>query len=149
MAKRFNARALKKHHSYTIAEAAELLGAHPQTVRAWIRNGLPVLADKTPHLILGDHIQVFLRSDAERRRAPLRPDELYCLSCRSAKTPAGMMADFVEMAPGQGRLTGICPDCEGMCNRFVSSARLPEIAPNLAVEFRSAEASLEEPEEAA
>lgn len=148
MAKRFNARGLKKHHSYTIAEAAEALGAHPQTVRAWIRNGLPVLADKTPHLILGDHIQTYLRGDATRRRTPLGPDELYCLSCRSAKIPAGMMADFVEMALGQGRLAGICPDCEGMCNRFALKSRLSEIAPGLAVEFRSAESSLREPEEA-
>ncbi len=149
MAKRFNARALKKHHSYTIAEAAEQLGAHPQTVRAWIRNGLPVLAEKTPHLILGDHIQTFLKGDATRRRRPLGPDELYCLTCKGAKTPAGKMADFIEMAPARGRLTGICPDCEGMCNRFAVKSQLPAIAPNLIVDLRSAELSLKEPEKAA
>ena len=36
MAWRFNFRRVKIHHSYTVSELAELLGAHRQTVRRWI-----------------------------------------------------------------------------------------------------------------
>ena len=149
MAKRYNARALKKHHNYTIEEAAEALGAHPQTVRAWFAKGLPCLNGKSPHLVLGDHLQAFLSANATARKQPLGPDQLYCLRCKAAKIPAGEMADFIADRWGRGTLTGICPDCEGLCNRFAREDQLPVVAPNLAIIRPAGKASLEEPDEAA
>lgn len=149
MAKRYNARAIRKHHSYTVEEAAEALGAHPQTVRAWISMGLPVLASSRPHLILGAHLREFLDKRQTARRRPLGPDELYCLRCRAAKSPAGGMADFVADGAGPGRLTGICPDCDRICHRFAHAERLAVIAPNLAIMRRAGAPDLNEPDKAA
>lgn len=149
MAKRYNARALKKHHNYTAEELAEALGAHPQTVRAWADKGLPCLKSGIPHLFIGAHVQAFLSSQAEQKKTPLGPDQLYCLSCRAGKRPAGLMADFVTDGTGRGRLTGLCPDCESFCNRFAREDQIQALAPNLTVMRQKAEPSLEEPDKAA
>ena len=149
MAKRYNVRALKMHHNYTVEQLAEILGAHPQTIRAWAYKGLPCLKSKTPHLFVGAHVQAFLAAQSDRKKNPLAPDQLFCLSCKAGKTPDGLIADFVPDGAGRGRLVGLCPDCGSLCNRFVSEVPLRAVAPNLAVAHQRPEPSLEEPEEAA
>ena len=52
MAKRLNWRKVKKHRSYTVDEVARLLSVHKGTVRRWTKNGLKVLDDQRPLLIL-------------------------------------------------------------------------------------------------
>ena len=131
MTKRYNARAIKKHHTYTVEEVAEALGAHVQTVRSWAGQGLRIMKSKTPHLILGDDVRKFLGDRARGRKQPLSGNELYCLRCRAAKIPEGKLADFTPSEGGRGRLSGICPDCGGMCQRFARADRLNEIGPNL------------------
>lgn len=50
MARRASARRIKKHHSYEVLEAAELLGIHRHTIRRWINSGaLPALTEERPH----------------------------------------------------------------------------------------------------
>jgi len=149
VAKRYNTRAIKKHHCYSIEEAAEAVGVHTQTVRTWIEKGLPCLKRGVPYLILGEHLQAFLSAQTIARKRPLGPNEIYCLRCKAPKTPAGKMADFMPEVGGKGRLTGICPDCEGLCHRFVRKDRLPVIAPDLAIVRPAGETDLEEPEKAA
>jgi hypothetical protein len=56
MARRHNG--VKIHRSYTIAEAAAVLGAHKHTVR-WIAAGLRTTDDKRPFLIHGNDIRAF------------------------------------------------------------------------------------------
>lgn len=149
MAKRYNTRTIKKHHCYSIEEAGEAVGVHPQTVRAWIEKGLPCLKQGMPYLILGEHLQAFLSAQVGERKKRLAPNELYCLRCKSSKSPAGGMADFIPEGVGRGRLTGICPDCESLCHRFAREDRLHVVAPDLAVIRPAAEMDLEEPEKAA
>lgn len=149
MAKRYNARRVKTHHNYTTEEVAELLGAHPQTVRGWADKGLPCLKSKIPHLFIGAHVQAFLTAQSASKRQPLAPDHLYCLSCKTGKIPAGSVADFIPDGAGRGRLIGLCPDCENLCNRFVSEAQIRAVAPNLIVTHQPRGPSLKEPEEAA
>lgn len=144
MAKRYNARAVKKHHTYTVEEAAEALDAHIQTVRSWGDLGLRIMKSKTPHLILGDDLHRFLASQERGRKRPLGPNELYCLKCRGPKIPEGRLADFILTDSGKGRLSGICPDCGRMCHRFAQEARLADIAPDLEVHIPSHVESLEE-----
>lgn len=149
MAKRYNARALKMHHCYTAEQVAETLGAHPQTIRAWVNSGLPCMKSKIPHLFVGAHVQDFLAQQSRREKQRLAPDELYCLGCKAGKIPDGLITDFISDGTGRGRLIGLCPDCERFCNRFVNEAQIPTIAPNLAVTHQTREPSLKEPNEAA
>ena len=148
MAKRYNSRAIKKHHSYTIEEAAMALNLHPQTIRSWCKNGLPCLTGKTPHLILGTDLQDYIRLREKARKQRLGLDQLFCLSCRSPKYPAGMMVDFIPGNSLLGRLTGICPTCDSLCHRFVREDKISSVGPNLEVSHQAPWESLEEQTEA-
>jgi hypothetical protein len=48
MARRFNIRRVKLHHSYTIAELSALIGAHKHTISRWIAAGLKTTDAKRP-----------------------------------------------------------------------------------------------------
>lgn len=145
MAKRYNTRAIKTNHPYTVEEAAEVLGVHEQTVRAWFLKGLRVLRSKTPHIILGDDLKQFLDKQQARRRRPLRPNELYCLKCRAPKVPLGNLADYIPDGEERGRLAGLCPDCENQCHRFIRCDQIGVQAPNLDVASPACVNSLNEP----
>lgn len=142
MAKRISARGIKKNQTYTLDEAALILRVHVQTVRGWEKGGLPVMRGQKPHLIHGEDLQAFLRMRGMKAKKPLKPNEVYCLGCRRAVRPAGDLADYVTSGAGSVRLSGICPHCEGMAHRFVSTPSLRQIAPDLHVAFQGSEESL-------
>ena len=55
-----NPRLVKIHRNYTVEDVANLLGVHKNTVREWIKQGLPKIDDKRPMLILGCDLFAFL-----------------------------------------------------------------------------------------
>lgn len=143
MGKRLSVRGIKMHQAYTVEEVALVLRVHPQTVRGWGKNGLPIMRGQKPHLIHGDELRTFLSKRAGDRKQQLGPDEVYCLKCKKGVRPDGGLADFsTAEGRGTGRLSGICPHCESMANRFVSIAQIGAIAPNLEIAFGAGEESL-------
>jgi hypothetical protein len=48
MARRFNYRRVKIHHSYTISELSALIGAHKHTIGRWIAAGLKTTDARRP-----------------------------------------------------------------------------------------------------
>ena len=68
--RRFNPRRVKINRNYTVEEVARLLQAHKNTVRSWLKEGLPTIDRQRPALILGRDLQAFLDS---RRKQPSRP----------------------------------------------------------------------------
>ncbi len=54
-----NHRRVKIHRSYTVEEIASLFGVHKNTVREWVKAGLPTCDDKRPMLILGHVVHSF------------------------------------------------------------------------------------------
>ena len=127
MPKRVNPNLAKIHRSYSVEEAAALFGVHKNTVRNWIKNGLPLCDDRRPALILGAELRGFLQKKRQSRKRRCNLFELYCLRCRSPKRPAGNMVDFSPLSESTGRLIGLCPDCDGVMNRYASMASLAEI----------------------
>jgi len=137
-------RRVKALRSYTIDEVARTLEVHRNTVRHWIKAGLPVIDDKRPILILGTDLAEYLLRRREARRQPCLAGQLYCLKCRKPQEPAGRMVDFVASSASSGALIGICPACNSLMYRRVSVARLSEVASALDLHLTRAQPRLED-----
>jgi hypothetical protein len=133
-----NYRLVKIHRNYMVAEAATLLTVHRNTVREWIKRGLPTTDNRRPLLIRGCELAAFLLARRAKSKQPCRPGEIYCVRCRVPRAPAGDMADYRPLAGNYGNLIGICPCCETMIYRRVNLARLSEVRGILDVTIREA-----------
>jgi hypothetical protein len=107
--RRPNYRLVKIHRNYTVEEAARLFGTHKNTVRAWVKAGLPICDSKRPMLILGRDLAGYLKARRMRNKRPCQPGEIYCVRCRAPKLPAGEMAEYEPVTEKFGNLTGILP----------------------------------------
>ncbi len=119
-----NPRLVKIHRTYTVEEAANLFGIHKNTVRQWVKRGLPICDSKKPMLIHGRDLAEFLQVHRTQNKRPCQPGELYCVRCKTPKAPAGDMAEFIAVTASLGNLIAICPTCEALMNRRVSLAKL-------------------------
>ncbi len=126
---------VKLHRSYTVEEVAGLFSVHKQTVRGWVKAGLPALDDRRPMLILGRELAAFLKVRRSKNKRTCQPGEMYCLRCREPKGAAGDMADYLPDTEKLGTLKAICPDCECMMNRRVSVAKLEQVRGKLDITF--------------
>ncbi len=122
-----NHRLVKTHRNYTVEEIASLFHVHRNTVREWVRRGLPTCDDRRPMLILGAELAAFLRARRLKNRQKCSPGELYCVRCRAPRVPAGNMADYKPKTATLGNLIGICPQCECLMHRLVNPSKLEQI----------------------
>jgi hypothetical protein len=128
-------RRIKIHFPYSVEEAAAALGIHRNTIRLWIKQGLPVADDRRPLVMSGIAIRTFVQARKIAKKRPLKSGEFYCFRCRSPKFPAGGMADFIESSAGLGTLCGFCPDCETIMHRRASFAKLEKASGKLDVKI--------------
>ena len=126
-----NHRLVKIHLNYTVEEGATLLGVHRNTVREWIRCGLPTTDRKRPLLILGRDLAAFLLARRLKNKRTCQPGEIYCVRCRAPRNPAGDMAEYQALTAITGNLVGICPSCECLMHRCVNLAKLERVRGNL------------------
>ena len=123
---RLDRRKVKRHYSYTVDEAARTIGAAKGTVRRWLDRGLPAIRDRKPFLILGEDLADYMGRQARPKRS-CPPGACYCVKCRDARQPAGMMAEFVPVNATSGNLRALCPDCGNLMHRRTSHAQLKAI----------------------
>ena len=142
--RRPNYRLVKIHRSYTVEEIARLFGNHKNTVRDWVKAGLPTSDRKRPTLILGRELAAFLQARRTKNKRPCQPGEIYCVRCRAPKLPAGEMAEYQPHTETMGNLVGICPDCELMIYRRASLAKLQAIQGKVSVTFTEAKRQVSE-----
>jgi len=133
-----NHRLVKSHRNYTVEEIARLLGKHKNTVREWIKDGIPTIDNKRPTLVLGRELIAFLRARRAGKKQPCRPGEMYCFGCRAPKFPAAGMLDCQHLTEKIGNLTGICPDCNSLMHRCVSLANIREFTEKADITFPQA-----------
>jgi excisionase family DNA binding protein len=123
---RLDRRRVKRHHSYTVDEAARAIGAASGTVRRWLDKGLPAIRDRKPFLILGDDLAAYLAGRARPKRS-CPPGTCYCVKCRDARRPAGNMAEFVPINAHSGNLRALCSECGSLMHRRTSVSQLAAI----------------------
>ena len=133
MPKSLNPNQVKIHRNYTVEEAATLLCVHKNTVRTWIKEGLPVCDERRPTLILGSQLRLYLQSKRQSRKRKCRIDEMYCMRCRAPQRPDGGKVKLAPASASANRLTGHCPTCGSHMNRFASDASLELIKEKLDV----------------
>jgi hypothetical protein len=124
MAKRVSTRRIKKDRLYTYEEAGEALGLSAATIRAWRADGLEVLTATKPHYVLGAELIAYVKSKQHNRSVKMPLDQMFCFKCKAPKSPLWSMVDYVPINDRRGRLTGLCEDCDGPLQRFVSKADL-------------------------
>ena len=133
-----NPRLAKIHRNYTVEEVAALFDIHKNTVRNWVKRGLPTNDDRRPMLILGRDLVAFLQAKRVKNKRPCLSGEIYCVRCRAAQTPAGAMAEYQPVTATSGNLIGICPSCESMMFRRVSFAKLVQVGAQLDITLMQA-----------
>lgn len=132
MPKRLNPNLVKIHRNYTVEEVAEVLSVHKNSVRLWIKDGLPICDDKRPLLILGAELRVFLQTKRKRHKRECKSYEIYCMRCKAKKRPAENMVDL-EYSGSTRCLVGLCPDCGCVMNKFIKEVDLEKIKQELDV----------------
>lgn len=128
MARRPNHRSIRAARTYSVEEAANLLGVTVGTIRNWTKQGLPIMRTQRPYLILGEALKDFLQGRTKGRKTTLQPSQLYCLSCKAARNPMGMMVDCILQTPRTARLMGLCDICGGACNRMISRSKIGQFS---------------------
>ena len=128
MPKRLNPNLAKIHRSYFVSEAAEVLGVHKNTIRAWIKNGLLTCDDSYPTLILGRDLRQYLKAKKQESKRPCKANEMYCLKCRAPRKPMGNMVDYLPTTATRGQLTAFCPSCESIINRYTTLDKISELS---------------------
>ncbi|MDI7775595.1 helix-turn-helix domain-containing protein [Asticcacaulis sp. EMRT-3] len=125
---------IRRHRNYTVEELARALGKTTQTIRRWIKNGLPVLTDIRPGLIMGVDVIDYMASRKPTRQT-CAPDECYCFRCRIPRPCAGGMAEFVPMTATTGDLRALCPHCSTLMHKRTSNAALSVLSALLDISF--------------
>ena len=121
---RINPRRAKLHRSYDVGEFADRLGVHKNTVRQWIKSGLPVVDGTRPVLILGSAFQAWWSKRRKAAKRPCQPGQMYCFKCREPKRPALGMVEYTATNAATGNLKAICETCETMMHQRARLATL-------------------------
>ena len=140
--RRANPRLLKMHRSYSVEEAALKLGVHKNSIRGWIKAGLPILDNSRPIIILGGELKAWLDKKRKAAKRPCPPGTFYCFKCRTPKAPALGMVEYKLMNKTTGNLIALCTDCRTMMHRRARQEAIEAIMPNLAIQITEAKPSI-------
>jgi hypothetical protein len=108
-----------------------LFGAHKNTVRNWLREGLPKIDERRPILILGRQLASFVHARRQHRRQRCAAGELFCFKCRKPRRSVAGTAEYLPSTAAAGNLRGTCADCGTRMCRRVSLRKLPAAAGDL------------------
>ncbi len=137
--RRPNYRLVKVHRNYTVEEVADLFGIHKNTVRQWIKKGLPLCDQKRPALILGRVLAEFLQAQKIKNKRTCQPGEMYCLRCREPRKPVADLLEYQVITDKVGNLMAMCSHCNALMNKRVSYSKLPAIQAQMGVTFPQAQ----------
>ena len=109
--------------SYTVEEAAAACGKHKNTIRTWLKNGLPTCDRRRLTLILGSALRAYIEAKRTKHKSRLKAGEIYCVKCRKPRKPDSGYAVLEGLNNKVGNLSGLCPACDTIIYRRVSYCR--------------------------
>lgn len=101
-------------------------GLHPQTVRGWIKKGLPTVAGGRPTLIYGADLREFLAKQNESGKCKTVFHEMFCLKCKDAR-PAFKRQIVLEQVNGSVRAKAHCQTCKSIMNKPYKLSDIPHL----------------------
>ena len=122
--RRLNHKKAKLHRSYTTEEIASLFGVHKNTVRNWVKSGLPSIDNRRPSLVLGSELHSFLKTRRSTAKRPCGAGQMFCLRCRAPRAPSERRVLYSPLTPLLGSLAGECEACGARMNRRASVTQL-------------------------
>ena len=140
-----NTRRIKRDYSYLVQEFAECLGVHKNTVRNYIRNGLPVIDDLRPQRIHGSDGIAFVNEKQARRKCKCAADEFYCLKCRCPRKAVPGSVNLIPLSKTKLNISGKCERCGTVMYRGGSEAKRAEYIKIFGIEKRAGEHITETP----
>lgn len=120
-------KASKSHRSDTIAVATSALERNRLTVRRYIGNGLPILTDYKPCLILGKDLVVHPEKHAPPY-IPCGPNDFLSYQCGYPNPATRKIAEIVNRSAGEINRRALCAICETPMNRRVANAETVPLA---------------------
>ncbi len=82
---KYNLSRIRGKTAYTTQEISHLLKVNRKTIFRWFKEGLELLdTSKTPKLVMGNDLMLFLKAKREVKQVKLNWNEFYCLHCRKA-----------------------------------------------------------------
>lgn len=141
---RLNPQQAKLNRSYTVDDVARLFGVHRNTVRSWIKAGLPLIDNHRPTMVLGRALRIFLQDRRQLAKRPCAPGTLYCCKCREAREAAAGSLVFEASVTGAGNLRALCATCGSQMFRRARRANLAAVMPEIPVQIVEAARHIEE-----
>ena len=133
MARKYNTRIIRLNYSYTLQEISNLYGNHIRTVRAWVKEGLPIIAGLYPYLVKGRDLKEFLNKRQLKQKVKLGAGQFYCTKCKTARNALNNDVKLVYSGKTIGKgikdftIQGFCEHCGTKLNRFSNENLLANV----------------------
>lgn len=125
--RKYNTNLIKETLNYSIYDISVLFGIHKGTVRQWFKEGLPMIDNRKPYLVLGSDLKEFIKKRQSSRKTRCNPNELYCCKCRKPRTSWNNLVDLKILNERRFLIMGICSQCDARINKLSSLKNLDRI----------------------
>ena len=125
--RRYPLHRIKRGQCYDTAEIAVLFGLHSNTVRHWLKDGLPTIDRSRPFLVHGSALKSYLAEKQTSKTKTCALDEFFCFRCRMPRKPWGGLVDFRATTDKIAHATALCVSCETTMRRAFRSTDIPKV----------------------
>jgi len=120
-------RRIRTSKTYNLPEIAELMDRDIATIRAWVKNGLPLLSVQKPVLVSGKALKDWLQQVWASKKRTCQADELFCFKCRKPRKAMPGSVRIVRRNEKTVSVKGRCAVCNTRMNQTRSLSKLPEL----------------------
>ena len=136
MSKTYSIKQISNLLCYSIEDICNLYvnrKLHPQTVRKWIKNGLPVIDNHKPVLVHGSDLKYFLGKINDKHHFELNFDKFYCFSCKEPHVPYNRTI-YIEHKQKCILAKAICSKNKKVMNKSFKLSDLSALQKNFTIE---------------